>query len=420
MRHGWLMLLRSYARDAYWTLANQAIVSVGSFALNVVLARRLAPDEYGTFAILFSVMLTLQIFNGSLLFYPLLVRGAVARAGERGQLLAGGLLLVAGLTLPLGIGMAAVVLLFGRLELLGATLASFFLWQAQEALRRCLFAEMRHRDACLGDAIAYLGQVIAVVGLVHLHMLTLTNAFYAIAATKALASVIQARQVRLAPPRLSKLRGMVADFWGIGRWSLLNNIIATLRLQMFPWVLALAHGPGAAAGFQAMVNLVNLVNPVVIGLSNIIPQQAARGRAEQGNAHAWRTTRGMMILGAAPLAAYFACSLLAPGLMLWLFYGTGSPYLGLGVTLQILTLAAIANYPADIVCSYLHGIDESRLAMLVNVAGASTALVLGVPLTATLGVEGSCVALALASGLRSLVAAYLLVRVTAEEPVFRV
>ncbi len=414
------MLRRSSTRGAFWTLADQGVVSIGAFAVNILLARLLSATEYGIFAILFSVMLMLQICNASLLFYPLSVRGAVVRADGRAKLFGGGLLLVTGLSLLLGIAMAATVFLLGRPELIGPTLACFLLWQAQEGLRRCLFAEMRHRDALPGDAITYLGQVAVIAALASAGPIGLAEVFFAMAATKGLAVLVQAGQVKLAAPSWRDLRHTAAGFWRIGRWSLANNLLAMLRTQLFPWGLAILYGPAAAASFQAMLNIINLANPVIIGLSNVIPQTAARGRAERGNAHAWRATRGMMVLGATPLALYFGGAIVLPETLLWIVYGPASPYLGLGFILQLLTLGAFANYPVEIICAYLHGIEESRLALVVNVTGAIATLALGLPLTLSYGLVGSCVALALANAIRSVAAVYLLMRVTADQAVLRV
>ncbi len=38
---------------ATWTLADQGLVSLGSFAANMVLARSLSPSQYGTFSLIF-------------------------------------------------------------------------------------------------------------------------------------------------------------------------------------------------------------------------------------------------------------------------------------------------------------------------------------------------------------------------------
>ena len=81
------------------------------------------------------------------------------------------------------------------------------------------------------------------------------------------------------------------EFWAIGSWSLLNNVVSLLRIQILPWTLAAVGGTAAAASFQAALNVVNLTNPVILGLCNVIPQTAARAQQSGGNAEAWRAAR---------------------------------------------------------------------------------------------------------------------------------
>lgn len=406
------MLRRALASGTTWTLANQAIVSVGTFALNILLARVAAPEEYGTFAILFSVMLLLQIANATLLHYPLTIRGAVAQTDARAEILGCGLILAGALSVVLSVALGAVALGMGRADLVGPAIVCFLAWQTQEGLRRCLFAEMRHRDATLGDTIASFGQIGAVAFMMMDGELDLADAFYAMSVTRLLAAMVQFAQIRLSLPSRGRLRDTALDFWTMGKWSLLNSTVAMVRIQIFPWSLAAMHGPAEAAFFQAALNIINLSNPVLIGLCNVIPQTAARSRMKHGYASAWRATRGLLLLGAVPLGIYFFGVIAFPDAMLRVVYGPGSPYLALGLALQLLTLGAIMSYPADIVGSYLLGVDESRLAFIANLAGGGAALALGVPLSLSYGLTGSCAAVAMAGVVRAAVTVQILSKVS--------
>src|SRR5207247_11135829 len=59
----------------FWAVTDQGLFAVSNFALNVLLARWLAPQDYGAFAVAFAVFLLLGTFHSSLLIEPMLVFG---------------------------------------------------------------------------------------------------------------------------------------------------------------------------------------------------------------------------------------------------------------------------------------------------------------------------------------------------------
>ncbi len=164
-----------------WTMVDQGLVSVGNFLLNVLLARNLPPEEYGTFALIFGAFLGLQLFNASLLSYPLSIGLPVVAREDEQRLVATNFVLMLGMCLPLGSALAAGLLIFGRADLILPALTAFVFLQGQETLRRCLMAGFRHRAAALGDAVTYLGQATIVFILVMSEGLSVATSLLAMA-----------------------------------------------------------------------------------------------------------------------------------------------------------------------------------------------------------------------------------------------
>ena len=405
-------------RRAVWTLTDQGVVSLGAFLVNILLARFLSPSEYGVFALLFGALLGLQVINGSLLFYPLSIRAAVASDAKKAKLI--GLTVVsAGLiSLALGGVLCVVIIAFGRGDLVLPVAAWFLFWQLQEALRRGLFAEFRHQAALLGDSVSYVGQVIVVAALALVGDLTLPLALFSMAFTSALAALVQSRQLTLdlrvgdlSPASLSLI---AKDFWSLGSWALGNHLVSLLRIQTFPWLLAASYGPAAAASFQAALNVVNLANPVVIGLGNLIPQAAAR-ELSRGFGVAWAVARSYAIIGFIPLLLYYAIAILWPGPVLTILYGVDSPYLTLADAVRILAIAWVLGYAADMICSFLHGVGAARRAFGINGLGALAAVITAVPLISAMGPSGGFFALAVSSLIRTGAAYFTLNRMSAND-----
>lgn len=378
-------------RQGAWTVADQLVVSGGTFLVNLLLARHLPPAEYGLFAMVLGGMLTLQLFSGSLLLYPLSVRlQAMEGEAERTALVRSTLVLVALFGAAIALPLAVVLALFGYAELILPASLCCVLWQVQEGTRRCLLATFRHQAAIPGDAASYAGQALVVLALVWGDGLSLSGAYVGMAATALVAASIQWGQLGLPIVGPLPLRRVVAESWAFGGgWSLVNGFLSQLRGLVLIWSVAIQGGIGAAAALQAVLNVVNMANPLLFSLANIIPQAAAKAR-RHGNAEAWRAARSYAVLAMPLFLGYGALILAAPGLILLLLYGSSSEYAGLGNVLRLFVLGALLGYAADIVISFLHGVVALRLATLINAAGLLATLVLAWPLVGQFGLAGGC------------------------------
>jgi Na+-driven multidrug efflux pump len=103
--------------------------------------------------------------------------------------------------------------------------------------------------------------------------------------------------------------------------------------------------------------------------------------------HAWRASRALILIGL-PFAIVFAIALLlVPNLVLQLFYGKGSPYLGIDLALQIVALSLTARYIGDLICCFLIGVEAGRFAVMSYCAGLAAVLLL-FPFALPFGLSG--------------------------------
>jgi O-antigen/teichoic acid export membrane protein len=262
-----------------------------------------------------------------------------------------------------------------------------------------LIAQLRQKSAIIGDSISYLGQVVVLAVMIGYVPLTLAHVFVVMAGTSGLAALVQLSQQRLTFFPAPGIRDVVKDYWSIGSWSLANNVIWTMRVQLFPWALAMLHGPALAGLFQSALNVLNVANPVIIGLCNIIPQIAAKALA-QGKETAWRAIRSYVLIGIPPMLLYYAAVFIIPAFILGVIYGPNWPHEELVTALRILAVAAIMNYAAEMICAYLHGVDEARLALVVNGIGTAAVVAFAFPLTMAFGLNGAAAAFAVAAAVR--------------------
>ncbi len=365
---------RKHLSRTGWTLADQAIVSLGSFLINIQLARHLPIGEYGVFALLFSVIFLFQHCCIALLVYPMSLRVAATPGTRDAELTSTTMVMVAVCILSFSTVLAGAITLAGRSDIAWAAGIFSALWLLQDAMRRGLMAEFRHRTASIGDTISYFSQAAFVAYLVRKGTLTLAGALLLMGCACAAGGLVQLRMLQLPWPQLGGVRQLVVEYWQTGKWAVTSGLLMHMRLQLFPWALGLVHGTAATAAFQAMMNIANLTNPVVFGLCNTISQSVAQTRARTSNKAAWGTARYYALLGAPFVVLYAVAVFAVPGFVLQLFYGTQSPYLGYELPLRLIMIAIIVNYVAEIYSAFLYGVDGGRVAFGIALVGLAVAV----------------------------------------------
>src|SRR5687768_9777884 len=152
-------------RHGFWALADQGVASLGSIGifwlLGKAFAQRDAMAQMGNFGQLFELMWFLNSLHAALVVYPLTVRGAVSDRATLARL-TGACILITLLAAPF-IGGAALGMAAAYTDwTIGVWAAlAVVVWQVQETARRGLMAELRFRAAMVGDAIRYIGHVLA-------------------------------------------------------------------------------------------------------------------------------------------------------------------------------------------------------------------------------------------------------------------
>lgn len=382
-------LLNATVKQSFWTLADQCVVSLGSFLTNILLARSLPPAEYGAYVLIFGIVVFLNTLHGSLLTYPLAVKGAAADENGLRRFATGSVLLTIVLVLPLSVGVVGAAWAVGKLWLTPWVFGALLLGQVQETIRRAMMAHLRHREALWGDMLSYLGQAGFVWLVSQSGRLSLEAVFGVMALTSGVAAAMQAVQLGLWYVAFNEVCVFAKSYWQLGRWMLLNYLASFFTDQAAPWILAFFHGLEQAAALQAVNNLVAVSNPVMFSVFNLIVPAAARVRIEGGVRSAWRVSLGYATQGGVLLLPYYATLLLWPHQTLELFYGSGSPYLKLDTPLRLFVLSYILYFVYGTLGAYLNSLEKSQFTFLSQLFSTLCALTVGLPLAAWGGVVGA-------------------------------
>jgi O-antigen/teichoic acid export membrane protein len=372
--------LRRFKTNGFWAITDQAASSLGNFVTNILLARAMAREDYGTFGLILEVIFFLNAIQSALVAYPLSVRGATADAQRLSRYATVSLLLTMLLTAPV----LAIAMLSGAISghLLLASCASLalLLWQLQETLRRAMLAHLRYRDAVIGDAISYLGQAICIILLVSAQRLSIEAVFAVIAMTSALAGMVQLVQVGLSRVTLYELTHRGREFIAYGRYLAVNNLTVIFSALGYSWVLTWCEGRAAVAEMFAILTLLKLTSPMINLIVSLIVPAAARAHETKGLSAAEHVAVKYSLLGAAILLPYFMLLIIFPSPVIHLFYGATSVYAGDANVLRLYVAWAALTYGASTIAAFFNAIHQSRLSMIAQVVNAGVSLLIGLPM----------------------------------------
>jgi O-antigen/teichoic acid export membrane protein len=378
-------------------LVDQAMVSMGNFALSVSLARILSVGDYGVYSVTMSFLLFFNTLHQAFIIYPLSVHTAGMPPGRSLQPLWIAALLTLPCALPFLLVMAAGLWSIGHIALLTAASFALLAWQMQEVFRRSLIARGRYGLAILGDGVRYLGPLGAI--LAHAFAVTVTNVFLVIAILSTISVLPLASMVRHSKKTFTVAQEFVSH-WRLALPVLGANLMAVFTTQWYLWLLAWKHTPGAAAGLVALTNVVAVASPVMLGAENILVPQIARTRSQLTFAGLISVVGRHCLYCVALVAPFFLAIALYPREVLRLIYGAASPYATHFAALEMLVGVYVCFVLSYILAATLRGYRAGAAVFSMQLYPAMLGITLGSWLTIRSGLDGAALASLLAGILR--------------------
>ena len=367
---------------------DQGIISLGNFLTTVLIARVLAPHEFGMITLAFVALYAFNAVQGSLLLGPFGVLSAGRTpAGYIDYTTSLGLgqvgLAVLVLVLCLGAGMIAgtPTTLLGFVAVGLAGLA----WQLQEFSRRVLYAEDRVGGAVLNDLIDYGGQLLVTAALIVAGRLDAVTAMLGIALTSAVAAALGILQVRRSLTG-SPSRDDLRQTFAYGRWLLGGEIALIVSTRLYTYLAAFILGSSAAGVVGAVITTVNPLNLVIFSVATVVPIRLARVRAARGSDAANRALIRLHLLTTPPVVV--VCLLLAVFAEPILSLVYGGRYDGYGSLVAVLAAFTMVRYHSTLVGAGLWVFRETRGVFAGHAAAAVVTLPIGYVLVSWLGLMG--------------------------------
>jgi O-antigen/teichoic acid export membrane protein len=376
-------------------ILDQGLFASSNFLLNVLLARWLAPGDYGAFAVAFSVFLLLGVFHNAILTAPMLVFGP-GKYRERfpeylGILLRGHFaLMLSGAAL-----LAAVAFLLGWLyspaverAFLALAIAGPFILLLG-VLRRAFYVRLNPGGAAAGGGVYLLILLASTLTLRTAGRLTPATGFLAMAAASLITCVLLLALLR---PTLatdsSAIRAVVADHWRYGKWVAAAAGPGWVTENIYFLVLPAWVGLAEAGALKALLNLAMPALHTISALGVLLLPILVRDHDCGGPRAMERTIKLSLALFLLGSACYLA---LLWGFRLQIFHvlyaGKYTGYASWPVLL--VGLLPFAQILPCVMGNALGALERPNLVFWSGVGSGAVALALGVPLASSLGVGGA-------------------------------
>jgi O-antigen/teichoic acid export membrane protein len=377
-------------------LVDYGLFSGSNFLLGILLARWLPPEQYGAYALAFSIFILVTFLYQALLLEPLSVfSGTTYRANLRGYLKS---------NVWLHWGVSAVVCL-----LLGGTAVAAKLWWHSPASatafagmtaatpfilihalgRRSFYLKLSPGPAAFGSLFYFALTVSGAFVVYKMGRLSAFTAFLVMGFAAMIGGLIMVLQLhaKLEPATATMhLRETWSKHWEYGKWALGTCIVGWIPTYVYIPLVSKFSGLAVAAELRALMNLGGPVLQTYAALSLLFLPYAARIQGERGRKGTEALTRRLALLFVAGAIAYWAVLIPLRRPVFNLLYA--GKYMDSATLLPLFAAETIIWSAALGPAIVLRAMEYPRSLFFANGAASIVALVFGIPATRYFGLHG--------------------------------
>lgn len=334
-----------------WVLLDQGMVSVTNFAASVAVARSAGGEQLGLYFLGFGGLMLAHSVAKALVWTPYTAAIPHKQKDDRAAYTGSATvyaLLIGGLGSLLALAGAGVCRLAAADSIYALILAAVSVtapfWLLREHVRRVCLAELRVGEVLLFDACACVLQLSAIGLLLTADRLTGATALLTVGAPVVAGlvwMVVRRRDVQFS---LAGVKRDGAQTWPFAKW--LGGGAASVQVgeQGMRWLMPSVHGLMATGQLAAGQQIIQLANPLVLGVSNYLGPSSANVYGEGGLAGLWRhTVRGtywLVLCGSVATAALVTLGPLFARLVFGADFQEVDPLLILSLALGVFSTAA--------------------------------------------------------------------------------
>ena len=406
----------SWLRKGGLAVTDQAMISGSNFAISILLARWLAAEQYGAYALAFAAFILVSQLHQALLLEPMSVYGSSVYRGKLRHYL--GTLLwmhsgaIAVISALLGAGALGVLFTHHSLHLAGAlfgvSIAApciLLFW----LVRRSFYLELQPASA-VQAAVLYCALIVVLLFFGNLlKLLSPFTAFLILGIASLGASVACLKKLKpIAHLDRDVLSETSRQHWTYGRWALASAVAMWIPSNMYYILLGSTTGIASAGELRALMNLTQPIGQAATALSLLFVPYASRMRAERGPQALRKISFGITALFGLGAILYWAVVVAFRGPVVHLFYG--GRYAEISAYVPIVAIASIFQTCINGPGIGLRANEMPICVFYAYLVSSGITLCAGVVATRLFGVQGAVVTMLVANTSAFLVAQTMLSR----------
>jgi O-antigen/teichoic acid export membrane protein len=387
-----------------WGLLDQAVISAANLVVLVILARSLAPHDFGAFTLVFGAMLIANYAQTAFVTQPHNVIGVALSARKYRAYTRSAFLMQLSFSSALAVGVAGAALLAHAVSsdyagLLLAAAAALPPWQLQEFIRRVLYTEAWQKLAFANDVLAYGGLAAGVAALALADVQSAPAALAVLAISSAVAAAVGLAQIRSSLREARASANVVLENVHFGKWLAASFAAQWTVTQAYLYIAAVLLGVAVTGALKAVQLVLSPLHVLFFSLSTMLPIHLARtlGHHDSTPPSAFdRELRLVFRLSFPVVVAYCAFVALLADEILTFVYGT--TYARYGSVLVIVAGYYVLLYVVFLGSAVLTARRQTNRLFLANAVGAFVTVAAAWPLMHRFHAEGAALLLVLSAG----------------------
>jgi O-antigen/teichoic acid export membrane protein len=379
-----------------YSFADQGLAVGATFLANVMLARTQTKEEYGMFALSYSLFTLLAGLHNSALLEPC----TVYASGRYRNRFSEYLRLMVRINAFVGLLLSMVVLLVCLLlywaapqyvsrALLGLGLTAGVLLSGS-FLRRVFYLQRQPAFAAQASLLSFVTVACALWLGAKAHLLNGFSIFIILALGWIAAGLGLGRKLALGPSGPSFLDlepGYWREHWKYSKWVLFTALVFQLTTQGYYWIVAGFVSVKDVAGLRAIQMLVAPMDQVFIAISFLVlPALAARYASNRmGSFLAFSKRYAMAVVTATALFA-LAVRIVGKPVMHWLYNGK---FDDLAPMLYVLAFLPLLMGIGNTMNDALKATEHPKMVFYAYVCSGAATLLGGIPLVIRFGLPGA-------------------------------
>ena len=386
-----------WVRKGGFAILDQGLISGSNFLVSVLLARWMAPEQYGAYAVAFGIFVLLSLVYQSLVLEPMSVFGASSyRDCLRGYLnsllwihltISGAIILIFGSS-------AVVAKFFLHSGVLGGALAGVSLaspcvlvfWLA----RRSFYLELSPARAASGAFIYSSVVVCALYVVFRAGRLSPFTAFLLLGVGALATGIYLWAHLRANLPKTShapSIREIWPQHWGYGRWALASCVAGWIPAYIYFPLLSTFGSMAQSGQLKALMNLTLPMEQTKAALSMLLLPYAAGVLRRRGKASAKTLSVTMTMVTTGTALAYWIVVLAFRGQAFRLLYS--GKYMEVAHLLPVVAFGSIVWSAAFGPAICLRAMESPASVFTAFSLATVISLLVGIPATYFFALKGA-------------------------------